>query len=63
MFSFTPKRVRTDLQEKIKKTGTFSGREFKARTSPDGPLPNPTMPGNVVVAPGDYQKSQRISLN
>ena len=52
-----------DLQEKIKKTGTFTGREFKERMTPEGPKANEAIPGNVVVAPGDYTRSQRISLN
>ncbi len=51
-----------DLQEKIRKTGTLDGREFQKRTSPDGPLPNPAIPDNVIVAPGDYTRNQRISL-
>jgi NADH-quinone oxidoreductase subunit B len=51
-----------DLQEKIKKTGTLDGREFEKRTLPEGPLPNPGIPGNVIVAPGDYTKSRRINL-
>ncbi|MBI1918248.1 MAG: NADH-quinone oxidoreductase subunit NuoB [Planctomycetes bacterium] len=52
-----------DLQEKIRKTGTLSGREFTKRVAPEGPLPNSEIPGDVVVAPGDYTKSRRISLN
>ena len=52
-----------DLQEKIKKTGTFNGTEFRKRTVQEGPLPNPNIPDNVMVAPGDYTKSQRVSLN
>jgi NADH-quinone oxidoreductase subunit B len=28
-----------EMQEKIKKTGTFNGREFANRTTPTGPLP------------------------
>ena len=52
-----------DLQEKIKKTGTFTGKEFKARASHEGPGRNRELPGNVVIAPGNYKHSQRISLN
>jgi len=28
-----------DLQDKIRQTGTFDGREFKGRTQPEGPRP------------------------
>jgi NADH-quinone oxidoreductase subunit B len=52
-----------DLQEKIRKTGTYSGREFAQRTTPDGPRPVPYMPADVMVAPGDFTKSTRINLN
>jgi NADH-quinone oxidoreductase subunit B len=52
-----------DLQDKIRKTGTFAGMEFEKRTGYDGPRPNPAIPANVVVAPGDFEKSKRISLN
>jgi NADH-quinone oxidoreductase subunit B len=52
-----------DLQEKIRKTGTLTGREFNERTTPEGPRPNVAIPDNVVVAPGDFTKSRRISLN
>jgi NADH-quinone oxidoreductase subunit B len=52
-----------DLQEKIKKTGTFWGTEFAKRSTPEGPHLNASMPENVVVAPGDYTKSRRVSLN
>ena len=52
-----------DLQEKITKTGTFWGTEFKKRNTSGGPQVNPTIPDNVVVAPGDYEKSRRINLN
>ncbi|MCI0642382.1 MAG: NADH-quinone oxidoreductase subunit NuoB [Gemmataceae bacterium] len=52
-----------DLQEKIKKTGTLMGREFAKRTAYEGPKTNAAIPEDVVVAPGDYTKSRRISLN
>jgi NADH-quinone oxidoreductase subunit B len=52
-----------DLQEKIRKTGTFWGKEFVARTAYEGPRVNETIPENVIVAPGDHAKSRRISLN
>jgi NADH-quinone oxidoreductase subunit B len=52
-----------DLQEKIAKTGTFWGKEFEQRTTYEGPRRNETIPENVIVAPGDYAKSRRVSLN
>ena len=52
-----------DLQAKIKKTGTLMGTEFGKRTEHPGPRPNLDIPENVIVAPGDYTKSRRISLN
>jgi len=52
-----------DLQEKIRKTGTFWGKEFETRTAPEGPRVNTAIPDNVIVAPGDYEKSRRVSLN
>jgi NADH-quinone oxidoreductase subunit B len=52
-----------DLQEKIRGTGTMMGTEFGKRTEHKGPMVNTDMPADVVTAPGDYQKSQRIQLN
>ena len=52
-----------DLQNLIHKTGTLQGTEFAKRKTHQGPLPNPDIPKNVIVAPGDYTKSRRISLN
>lgn len=52
-----------DLQEKIRKTGTLWGTEFDKRTVHEGPRMNESIPDNVIVAPGDYEKSRRISLN
>jgi len=53
-----------DLQNMvIKKTGTLLGKEFSQRTAPDGPRPNTLLPADVTVAPGDYTKTQRLSLN
>jgi NADH-quinone oxidoreductase subunit B len=52
-----------DLQEKIKKTGTLNGTEFGRRKEHDGPRQNGDFPDNVVVAPGDFTKSKRVSLN
>jgi len=52
-----------DLQEKIKKTGTFNGTEFTKRSAYEGPRTNVDIPDDVVVAPGDFSKSRRVSLN
>jgi NADH-quinone oxidoreductase subunit B len=52
-----------DLQEKIRKTGTLTGKEFLTRTTPEGPKQNLEIPPGVIVAPGDYTKSSRINLN
>jgi NADH-quinone oxidoreductase subunit B len=52
-----------DLQALIHRTGTLQGTEFAKRTTHQGPRPNPDIPENVIVAPGDYTKSRRISLN
>ncbi len=43
-----------DLQDKIRKTGTFTAREFHRRTEPNGPKPLEVIPRDAVVAPGDY---------
>jgi NADH-quinone oxidoreductase subunit B len=53
-----------DLQEKIHKTGTFWGKEFKTRTAHEGPKQNASvLGGEIVTAPGDFAKAKRISLN
>jgi len=52
-----------DLQALIHRTGTLQGTEFAKRKTHQGPLPNTDIPQNVIVAPGDYTKSRRISLN
>ena len=51
-----------DIQAKIRKTGTLMGTEFAHRTEHVGPRPNPDIPPDVIVAPGDYTKSRRINL-
>jgi NADH-quinone oxidoreductase subunit B len=45
-----------DLQEKIRQTGTLTGREFERRTASEAPanLVPKLNPDNVVVAPGDF---------
>ncbi len=52
-----------DLQALIGRTGTFNGTEFAQRTAYAGPKVNESIPDSVIVAPGDYTKSRRISLN
>jgi len=52
-----------DLQEKIRKTGTFMGSEFQKRTAHEGPLPIVKVDAEVTVAPGDFTRNTRISLN
>jgi NADH-quinone oxidoreductase subunit B len=52
-----------DIQAKIKQTGTLMATEFAQRTEHAGPRPNPEIPPDVIVAPGNYTKSRRISLN
>jgi NADH-quinone oxidoreductase subunit B len=54
-----------DLQEKIDKTGTLTGKEFAKRDKPGRPLPlavevNPT---EAIVAPGDFTTGTRLRLN
>jgi NADH-quinone oxidoreductase subunit B len=48
-----------DLQEKIRKTGTVTGKEFLQRVRPENPLPLATQldPAETVVAPGDFASS------
>lgn len=43
-----------DIQDKIKKTGTFTAHEFAQRIHPNGPSQVSVPPHNAVVAPGDY---------
>lgn len=56
-------RALLDLQEKIKKTGTLTGREFATRTGHDGPGQAAAIPGNVTVAPGNFTRTTRLNLN
>jgi NADH-quinone oxidoreductase subunit B len=54
-----------DLQEKIVRTGTLTGKEFAQRTKPEAPLPlGPSLdPAGTVVAPGDFASSTRLRDN
>jgi NADH-quinone oxidoreductase subunit B len=51
-----------DLQEKIKRTGTYTGREFAQRTRPDAPAPLALelKPTEKIVAPGDFTTNTRL---
>jgi NADH-quinone oxidoreductase subunit B len=51
-----------DLQEKIQRTGTIMGKEFKARSQAEGPMALlPTLPPNqTIVAPADYSSATRL---
>jgi NADH-quinone oxidoreductase subunit B len=51
-----------DLQEKIRKTGTLTGREFAVRNQSEAPLPLALQvpPAEAVVAPGDFASATRL---
>src|SRR5260370_771688 len=51
-----------DLQEKIRRTGTLTGKEFEQRAKPEAPLPLALSldPASTVVAPGDFGSSTRV---
>jgi NADH-quinone oxidoreductase subunit B len=51
-----------DVQEKIRRTGTLTGKEFTRRTTPEAPLPlvSSLDPSQAVVAPGDFATSTRL---
>src|SRR5207244_13460549 len=51
-----------DLQEKIGRTGTLTGKEFEQRAKPEAPLPLALSldPAAAVVAPGDFATSTRV---
>ncbi len=49
-----------DLQDKIRKTGTLTGKEFERRVEPEGPVPVPVRPSEAVVAPGNFDHSTRL---
>jgi NADH-quinone oxidoreductase subunit B len=52
-----------DLQAKIHKTGTLTGREFQQRTRSEAPLPLAleVQATDTVVAPGDFDASTRLN--
>jgi NADH-quinone oxidoreductase subunit B len=51
-----------DLQEKIKAGGTYSGREFRDRDKPEGPVPlsKDVSAADRMVAPGDFKAATRL---
>jgi NADH-quinone oxidoreductase subunit B len=49
-----------DLQQRIKQTGTLTGREFERRVEHDGPVPVTQLPPDTVVAPGDFETATRL---
>ncbi len=51
-----------DLQHRIQQTGTLTGREFAARTKPEGPEPlaNRVPAVDEIVAPGNYVTDTRL---
>jgi NADH-quinone oxidoreductase subunit B len=53
-----------DLQEKIQKTGTLTGREFIKRDKSEAPRPLAVEIDSsaAVVAPGDYTTGTRLRL-
>src|SRR5688572_18979006 len=51
-----------DIQDQIQKTGTITGKEFRARTEYDGPARPETIgfkPEELIVAPGSYHTATR----
>ncbi len=55
-------RAVLDLQEKIQRTGTVNGREFARRNTYEGPgdRAGELDPTEVVIAPGNFAKGQRL---
>jgi NADH-quinone oxidoreductase subunit B len=51
-----------DLQEKVKRTGTYAGKEFERRTRPEAPAPLALelKPAEKIVAPGDFTNNTRL---
>ena len=51
-----------DLQDKIQRTGTLTGKEFTRRTELEGPRPlGPALPpAEALVAPGNFTSSTRL---
>jgi NADH-quinone oxidoreductase subunit B len=49
-----------DIQDRIKKTGTFTGNEYRGRTDYEGPRHLNMAPTDTVVAPGDFTSATRL---
>ena len=51
-----------DLQAKIQRTGTITGREFRVRDTPETPRPLALElpPSEAMVAPGNYASATRL---
>ncbi len=51
-----------DIQDKIKRTGTLTGREFSTRSNIEGPrlLSRDVPPGESMVAPADFSTATRL---
>jgi NADH-quinone oxidoreductase subunit B len=50
-----------DLQDKIQRTGTIKGQEFRQRTTAEIPLPMADVaPGERLVAPGRFDAATRL---
>jgi NADH-quinone oxidoreductase subunit B len=51
-----------DLQEKIQRTGTLTGKEFELRTEHEGPAPlhKKIRATDEIIAPGDFTKATRL---
>ena len=49
-----------DLQDKIRKTGTLSGKEFAQRDRYEGPTRIDVPANELVVAPGDFASATRV---
>ena len=51
-----------DLQDKIQRTGTLTGKEFSRQSRPSGPVPLglEVLPADKVVSPGDAASATRL---
>jgi NADH-quinone oxidoreductase subunit B len=51
-----------DIQDKIQRTGTLTGKEFGARRKQEGPQlhSDAVPPAEALVAPGDYTSATRL---
>jgi NADH-quinone oxidoreductase subunit B len=51
-----------DIQDKIQRTGTWAGKEFRARLQVEGPKlhDDAVPPQDLVVAPADFSSATRL---